>query len=90
MKLRWPNKDPDAVLDYQVDWTSWLDGDTIATSTWVVPAGITEDSSSNTTLVTTIWLSSGTVGDRYEVLNRITTDGGRTDDRTTVILVTEK
>ena len=25
-------KDPNAVLDYSVDWAKWLDGDTIATS----------------------------------------------------------
>lgn len=28
-------KDPHAVLDYTVDWTRWLAGDTIATSAWL-------------------------------------------------------
>ena len=38
-------KDPEAVLDYTVDWGIWLDTDTISTSNWTVPAGITKDSS---------------------------------------------
>ena len=29
-------KDPDAVLDYSVDWSKWLAGDQIETSTWFV------------------------------------------------------
>lgn len=33
--------DPDEVLQYDVDWSDWLDtGDTIAASDWDVPAGI--------------------------------------------------
>ena len=75
-------KDPDAVLDYQVNWADWLAGDTIATSTWIVPAGITQDSESETMTAATIWLSGGTLGASYELVNRITTAAGRTDDRT--------
>ena len=29
-------KDPDAVLDYSVDWSKWLAGDQIQTSAWLV------------------------------------------------------
>lgn len=78
-------KDPDAVLDYTVDWGAWLDGDTIATSDWVVPDGITEDAATNTTTSATIWLSGGTEGAAYRIVNRIVTAAGRTDDRTIVI-----
>lgn len=84
-------KDPNAVLDYTVDWEDWLGSDTIATSTWpVVPAGITEDSTSNTTTEATIWLSGGTAGVTYTLVNRIVTVGLRTDDRTIYITVKEK
>lgn len=83
-------KDPSAVLDYQVDWSTWLDGDTITTSAWVVPAGITETTSTNTATTATIWLSGGTAGERYRVTNRIVTAGGRTDDRTITIRVEDK
>ena len=27
-------KDPDAVLDYQADWSDWLGDDTISSSSW--------------------------------------------------------
>lgn len=78
------SKDPNAVLDYGVDWSAWLapDEDTIAASTWVVPDGLTKDSDSFTDTATTVWFSGGTLGERYEVVNRITTDQGRTEDRT--------
>lgn len=85
------NKDPDAVLDYSVDWAAWLGADTIATSTWpVVPAGITKDSDTNDTTSATIWLSGGTAGQTYQITNRIVTAGGRTDDRTITIQIVEK
>ena len=83
-----PNKDPEAVLDYQINWSDWLpDDDTISTSTWVVPSGITEDSSSNTSTAATIWLSGGTAGTGYAVKNHIVTGAGREDDRTIYIWV---
>jgi hypothetical protein len=83
-------KDPNAVLDYQVDWSPWLGVDTIATSAWTLPVGITQQSASNTTTTATIWLSGGTVATKYPITNRITTAGGRTDDRTITISVKER
>jgi hypothetical protein len=74
-------KDPNAVLDYTLDWSDWLETDTIAASTWVVDAGLTKDSDSFTPTTTTVWLSGGTAGRVYEALNRIVTAGGRTADR---------
>lgn len=84
-------KDPNAVLDYVIDWgDEWLaTGDEIDTSTWSVPAGITKDSDSKTTTTTTIWVSGGTDGVTYDIVNRIVTTGGRTDDRTITIIVRE-
>ena len=80
-------KDPEAVLDYQENWATWLGSDTIATSSWVATTGITIDSDSNTTTSATVWLSSGTAGTNYSATNRIVTDGGRTNDRTIYIIV---
>jgi hypothetical protein len=83
-------KDPNAVLDYEIDWSKWLPmGDTILTSEWLVADGIDMDSETNTNTTTTIWLSGGTAGQRYSLTNRITTTGGRTQDRTIVIRVKE-
>ena len=84
-------KDPGAILDYTVDWTDWLaSGETISTSTWTLPSGITEQSSTNTTASTTVWLSGGTDGDTYEVVNHIVTSQSRTDERTIYIIVKNK
>ena len=85
-------KDPQAVLDYTIDWTKWLDevGDAIATSTWVVPSGLTKVTETNTSKIATVWLSSGTDGTNYTVTNRITTAAGRTDDRSITIRVRER
>lgn len=84
-------KDPDDVLDYQIDWSDWLPtGDTISTSTWTADTGITVDSESETTTVATVWLSGGTVGNTYSVRNRIVTTGGRTKDKTIRIRVVEQ
>lgn len=83
-------KDPDAVLDYQIDWSAWLDSDTITTSEWIVPDGIVKDSDSHTDTAATIWLSGGTLNTTYLVTNRITTAAGRTDDRTIRITVRDR
>lgn len=90
MAAKWPFKDPDEVLDYTIDWTARLGSDTISTSTWIVPTGITEDSNSNTTTATTIWLSGGTVNQIYELTNRVVTAGGRTMDKTVRLPVRSK
>jgi hypothetical protein len=83
-------KDPNSVLDYQIDWSTWLASDTIATSTWTAPTGITIASSSNTTTAATVWLSGGTAGVWYSLVNRIVTAGARTEDRTIQVRVEER
>ncbi len=83
-------KDPNAVLDYTWDWEDWLDSDTISSSSVTVQTGLTADSDTNTTTTATVWLSSGTLGEDYEVTNRIVTAGGRTEDRTIIIMVRER
>lgn len=89
MSKFWPDKSPDDVLDYQVDWTEALDGDTIATSTWSVPAGITKDSDSSGDSTTTIWLSGGTADQEYEIENTIVTVANRTFKQCVTIRVVE-
>ncbi len=85
-----PDKDPDAVLDYSIDWGEWLGTDQIATSTWTVSPGIVASRESKTETTATIWLSGGTEGETYTVHNRITTTGGRTNDQTFKISCIEK
>ena len=83
-------KDPAAILDYGFNWLSWLAGDTIQTSTWTVPTGLTKVSDSATTSTTTAWISGGTAGTDYTVVNRIVTAGGRTDERSIIFQVRER
>jgi hypothetical protein len=73
-------KDPDKAEDFVIDWSEYLGSDTIATSTWTVPSGITKQSSSFTTTKVTIWLSGGTDGAYYELVDTITTAAGVTAD----------
>lgn len=76
-------KDPNAVLDYAIDWTNWLvGGDVISTSTWLAPSALTIINSTFTGGTTVVFLSGGTAGEVYNVTNRIITAANRTDDRT--------
>ena len=85
-------KDPDAVLDYSVDWSLWLAGDEIFTSEWLLEEGalIEKATDSNTTNKATVWLRGGQAGTTYLVTNRIVTVGGRTDDRTISVKVEDR
>lgn len=85
-------KDPQAVLDYQWDWSAWLgDGETIASHQVIVPTGLTLDSSAATDSAVTAWLSGGEViGRSYAVSCRITTTAGRTDARSIYINIQER
>lgn len=83
-------KDPNAVLDYSIDWARWLAGDQIAASEWIVASGLTKMADSKTATSATVWLSGGTAGQSYIVTNRITTAAGRTEDRSFTIRVEER
>ena len=83
-------KDPNAKLDYTVDGARWLGTDTIQTSTWTVPTGLTNESTSNSGTTATIWLSGGAVGQRYKVTNHIVTVAGRQDDRSFEVTIAQR
>lgn len=96
--------DPNANLDYEIDWNDpadpWLNpGDSIAASTFTlvdVGAGAIVIGSTGlyvptfTTTKTKLWVSGGTAGREYRVRNHISTDQGREEDQTIVFLVEEK
>lgn len=89
---KWSNKDPDELLDYNIDWTPRLTSpDTIVTSEWIVPDGlVTENEGVDPSGSTTIWLSGGTLDDKYEVLNRVHTFEGRIMDQTVTLTIKTK
>lgn len=85
--LSWPTKDPDEILDYQIDWADPDDsrleeGETIVSSTFSVEEGdvVIDNDDFVLTGLTTVWLSGGTLGTRCVILNRIVTSEGRTYD----------
>lgn len=83
-------KDPNSTEDYQFNWAPELDGDTISSSSFLLPDGLTSVSTSNTTTTATIFVSGGSEGRSYRITNRVVTAGGRTKDRTIRILVQEQ
>jgi hypothetical protein len=85
-------KDPDAVLDYSVDWSLWLAGDEISTSEWILEDGalLEQSTATNSTTKATVWLRGGQAGTTYLVTNRVVTVGGRTDDRTISVKVEDR
>ena len=83
-------KDPNAVLDYALDWTKWLEGDTLVSGTWTIDAGPTIASQNVSAGIVTMWLSGGVDGVSYAAVCRVVTTGGRTEDRTISIQVRER
>lgn len=87
-----PVAGPSTVSDYFLDWSSWLDtGETITASVWTVPTGITQTTPapSFTAEQTKIWLTGGTIGESYVILNTITTSTGRQTAKTFTLTITD-
>lgn len=72
---------PDEVLDYGWNWATWLNGDTIATSTFTAEAGITVTSPDHDDTTSSALFSGITAGKRKRVDELITTAGGKTASR---------
>lgn len=83
-------KDPNATLDYSLEWAEWLGEDTLTGAEWIAPEDLTVESSNFTNTLATVWLSGGTLQEKYTVTCRITTAGGRVDDRSISIQIKEK
>jgi len=86
-------KDPNASLDYSVDWSTYLEaGETLAGSAWQIdPAGaLAYAAVSFGATSATATLSGGTVGHVYRVTNRVTTSLGRIDDRSFILRVEDQ
>lgn len=84
-------KDPDAFIDYTIDWSRWLSGDTITNAIWFADSpDITIAFSNHDTVSSQVWVSGGKDGARYVLTNRITTVSGRIDDRSIELIVAER
>jgi len=81
-------KDPGATLDYSFDWTDWLGAnETVSSTSWTVPAGLTKVSESNTSYTSTCRISGGVDGTSYTVTCQITTNLGEIDRRSLQLTV---
>lgn len=86
-------KDPAAVLDYSIDWRAeYLAADELlAASEWSVvpeePGGVSVAGSDFDISTSSATVGGGIAGHIYKLLNRITTDRGRVDERSIVLRV---
>lgn len=93
-------QDPQAILDYTLDWSKQLVEDDILVQTHFTPdsgLSILSENITDSTIVdggsdkaATAWILGGIAGQTYNVTCHITTQGGRQDDRTFQIVVKEK
>ena len=88
-------KDPGAVLDYLIDWgAEYLNGDMLATSLWSVvpdePGGILIVGSSFDATTSTVKAAGGVAGSIYRLVNRVTLQSGRVDERSITLRVEER
>ena len=84
------DKDKDARLDYPIDWSPFLGADPIASSIWILPDDLNLENDSFSDYLTVAWISGGVLDNVYLVTNRVTTVGGRIDDRSIQITIVEK
>lgn len=105
MSFKWPDKDADELLDYTVDWSRFLDTDTISTVTWYIidstgtktpfPAltmvdALVNSNTVNTTNTATVYLGGGTTNLTYTLVCQISSTGGRTAERSIKIKIRAK
>ena len=85
-------KDPEALLDYSVDWgADYLSGDVLSESSWhVSPAetgGVSIVSSRFDLLQSTVEVGGGQPGKVYRLTNHVVTAEGREDSRSIMLRI---
>ena|ERR1017187_7567390 len=88
-------KDPAAKKPTFIDWSDYLanshpllvSGDTIATSTWSVPEGLTNEGDDHDTTKTWITLSGGALGVTYHITNTVILASGMVDARSFQLII---
>lgn len=88
-------KDPDAVLDYTVDWQDALtDGETITESSWTVAPqeadGLSIDATGGVDARRWANLRAGLPGHVYRLTNHVKTTLDRADERSFTIRIIER
>lgn len=88
-------KDPDAVLDYSIDWgAEYLGEDLVADSQWSVTPdeanGVSVAASDFDGTTTTVKAAGGVPGRLYSLVNHVVLDSGRVDNRSIVLRVEKR
>jgi hypothetical protein len=88
-------KDPDAVLDYSVDWgAEYLLGDLIADSDWTVdpdePDGVAIVGNDFDAATAIVKAAGGVPGRLYRLVNHVLLQSGRVDSRSVVLRVEKR
>lgn len=81
---------PNAVLDYGMDWSDWLDHDTLSGVTWTPEAGVSVSATVKTASATYGVVTAGATPGTYDVTVTVTTTQGRTDSRTMRFVVVQR
>lgn len=102
---KWPDKDKDEIVDYSIDWSRYLDTDTIAGATWFVHDangvktqladaqvvnGLQFVTGTSTSTVATARFSLGTNNVRYKVTCQVTTAQGLQYEASVYLRIKEK
>lgn len=97
---RWPNKDPEEELDFDIDWAGTADdpgrayNDPLISSEWFIDTpndgALILGTDVWSAIATKIWVTGGTLNKRYQVTNRVETVGGRIMDKSGYIPIREK
>lgn len=88
-------KDPASEVDFSIDWGAWLSGAEIITSAnWTLfPDGPTSPvlgAAISSGSVQGIYVSGGEAGSRFRLTCHVTTDAGRSADRSLVLRIMEQ
>jgi len=105
MSYKWPDKDKDEILDFNVDWSRFLGDDNISGVTWYIDDangvktevsaadvvnGLQMVQKTNTLSISTIRLSLGINNIRYLITCKVTTVEGLQYERSIYLRVKEK
>lgn len=87
-------KDPDAAINYAIDWLPYLAGRAIVASDWSVApveaGGVAIQEASFDGGRTAVRLSGGIAGHGYGIANHVTLSDGSGDDRSLVLRVEQR
>lgn len=88
-------KDPDAVLDYMIDWgAEYLGADVLTASAWSVtpdePGGLAVMLGAFDERAASVKASGGIAGHVYRIVNRVELISGRVDSRSIIVRVEKR